>query len=337
MRNVLCLLFVCLLQGCDNQAKLHSHLADYQSRLAKVLDKDIAAPNKVNLSPYPALKQLQTHQSQQSIKLFEFYQLKGCELYSLVAERNTALGKMQLPSTRYIYERKLLIALQDCIDSTTDNRLQDLLVNWQANKQTQIKLAWRDVLQLSSETKLALSSNSGYIQGNQQDGIAESQQAWRYLVELEQNNAVSSEQLERHLQLLRHHLLPAKMWLSQMLLDQYLRNLTPWLASHTQNLNCQLSRDKQTLTYLTNVFQLFFIEKIQPIAGKLNYYHHQLARYFTTILNQPQLSAAFKNRIKHYHFDGFHQYQQAMQQHIQFWQGLYKGCGMPPGKPKARR
>ena len=76
--------------------------------MAKVLAVENLEEFKTSLPPYPALKNLKQHIPDTKIKLFEFYDLKQCQLYTLIAERNTSLGKLQLPSRRYLYERKLI-------------------------------------------------------------------------------------------------------------------------------------------------------------------------------------------------------------------------------------
>ena len=158
-----------LVVGCDSSHSLQNHLQDYQQRMANVLEVESPDNLTISLPPYPALRELKLDIPATTIKLFEFYTLQHCELYSLIAERNTSLGNLQLPSTRYLYERHLLDALRQCLMDTTDTKLREKLTSWEQTKTQQMPMVWADLIQLSSELKRGLSANFGLIKGNEQE------------------------------------------------------------------------------------------------------------------------------------------------------------------------
>lgn len=318
--------------GCDSSHILQKHLQEYQERMANVLDIEQSNKLTTSLPSYPPRSDLKQNISDTSIKLFEFYKLKHCELYSLVAERNTTLGNLQLPSTRYIYERQLIAALQQCIKDTSEPKLREKLTNWHQTKVQQLPMVWADLIQLSSEIKQAFSANFALVQGNQQDGLTQTKEVLSYLIQINQKKSVDSAKLEQHLRNLMYNPLPAKLWLSQRTLTQHLNHSTNWLVQHTNKLQCSGSGSDKKIEYLTNVFQQFFIKKIQPIASQINHYHYQLNPIFDELTTHPHLSSSFKEYIQNINQQGFENYQAAMQQHIQFWQGLFKRCNIQPYK-----
>tara|TARA_R110002153_G_scaffold49738_5_gene140258 strand:+ start:2631 stop:3608 length:978 start_codon:yes stop_codon:yes gene_type:complete len=318
--------------GCDSSHLLQKHLQQYQERMANVLDVEDPDKLTISLPPYPPLKDLKQNIPDTTIKLFEFYNLKHCELYSLVAERNTSLGNLQLPSIRYIYERRLISALQQCLIDTTDPKLREKLENWQQTKTEQLPMVWANLIQLSSELKQGLSANFALVEGNQQDGLIQTKETLNYLLNINQNKHINSAELERHLKSIMNNPLPAKLWLSQLTFAEHLNRSTSWLLQHTNNLQCSGGRSEKKIEYLSNVFQQFFIEKIQPIGSQINHYHYQLSPIFEQLTAQPHLSTSFKEYIKQFNQQGFENYQMAMQQHIQFWQDLFKRCNIKPGK-----
>lgn len=318
--------------GCHNKQSLQSHIEEYQERMANVLDVANQNSLKTSLPPYPSIKDLKQNLPVTTIKLFEFYTLKHCELYSLVAERNTSLGNLQLPSTRYIYERHLIDALNQCLIDTLEPKLQEKLTEWQQVKTEQLPLVWADLIQLSSETKYGFSTNVGLVEGNERDGLSQIKETLSYLLQLNQNEQVNSAALERHLQTLMNNPLPAKLWLSQLTLTEHLNRSTEWLLQHAEDLQCSGSGTQKKMEYLTNVFHQFFIEKIQPIASQINHYQYQLGPIFKNMAANPQLSSSFKEYIEQFNHKGFNNYQTAMQQHIQFWQRLFERCNITPGK-----
>jgi hypothetical protein len=326
------LLVMFLSVGCDSSHILQNHLQEYQDRMANVLD--VAPPDKLTISlpPYPPLSELKQNIPATSIKLFEFYNLKHCELYSLVAERNTSLGNLQLPSIRYIYERRLIGALEQCLKETKDPKLREKLESWQQTKAMQLPMVWVDLIQLSSELKQGFSANFGLVKGNQQDGLIQTKEILNYLLHINQNQNINSAELELNLKNLMNNPLPAKLWLSQLTLTDYLNLSTNWLVQHTNKLQCSGNSSEKKMEYLTNVFQQFFIEKIQPIASQINNYQYQLSPIFEQLQAHPHLSTSFKEYIKQFNQKGFNNYQTAMQQHILFWQGLFKRCNIKPGK-----
>jgi hypothetical protein len=318
--------------GCDSSHTLQKHLQAYQDRMANVLDVESQDRLTLSLSPYPSLNDLKQNITATSIKLFEFYTLQHCELYSLVAERNTSLGNLQLPSTRYVYERHLIDALQQCLIDTTDPKLRKKLEDWQQAKTQQLPMVWADLIQLSSEMKQGFSSNFGLIKGNKQDGLSQSKVTLNYLLHINLNKQLKSATLEQHLQQVMNNPLPAKLWLSQLTVTEYLNSSTKWLLQHANDLQCSGIGSKRKVEYLINVFQQFFIEKIQPIASQINHYQYQLSPIFQVMAAHPNLSSSFKDYINDYDQKGFKNYQIAMQQHIQFWQDLFKRCNIKPGK-----
>ena len=201
--------------GCDSSHSLQKHLQDYQQRIANVLDIESQEKLTISLPPYPSLRELKQNIPATTVKLFEFYNLQHCELYSLVAERNTSLGNLQLPSTRYIYESHLLDALQQCVIDTEDTRLRKKIEAWQQTKIQQLPMVWADLIQLSRELNQGFSANFGLIEGNKQDGLSQSKKALNYLIKLDQNKQINSAELEQHLQYIMNNPLPAKLWLSQ--------------------------------------------------------------------------------------------------------------------------
>jgi hypothetical protein len=320
------------LVGCDSSHSLQKHLHEYQERMANVLNVEGQDRLTISLPPYPSLRDLKQNIPATTIKLFEFYNLQHCELYSLIAERNTSLGNLQLPSTRYIYERHLLDAFQQCLIDTTDSKLREKLESWQQAKAQHLPMVWADLIQLSSELKKGFSANFGLIEGNKQDGLSQSKEALNYLIHIDKNKQMNSSELEQHLKYLMNNPLPAKLWLSQLTLTEHLNQSTEWLLQHTDNLRCSGNGSNKKVKYLTNVFQQFFIEKIQPIASQINHYQYQLSPIFEDMLAHPNLSPKFKHYINTSNQQGFENYQIAMQQHIQFWQDFFKRCNIKPGK-----
>jgi hypothetical protein len=329
------ILLLSLILGCKPSQQLADSIQTYQQRMASVLERNEPRFSEVTLPPYPSLSVLKHELLETIINLSEFYALKHCQLATIIAERNTVLGKIQLPSTRFIYEKKLINGLKICISNTEDLQLKTKLNSWLAIKNQSLQSVWADMLQTSNEIKQGMSSNNGFIIGDEQDGLSETLIALSYLMQSLDTDLIDVNTLESHLKTFSQMSLLANLWRSQLILKKNINTTTQWLEQQEVGKMCEKTglTVQKKIEYLHNVFQLFFILKFQPIASQVNYYHYQFSPTLTILLNHPNLSDAFKHYINKQHFDEFAEYQSAMKQHIELWQRLFKQCNLVPGKP----
>lgn len=176
--------------GCFGGDTVKQSIEDYSERLSRVLDTPL--PDTFNdkiTTPLPKLAdsaKLKHNIEGVSINLREFYALQDCELGTVVAERNTSLGKSQLPSQRLAYESKLLSVLKSCEaalseagsarDSTKDRAsespnesvnknvaknnqaLAETIASWREQKSQDYSKTWANLIQGSQELRLALNT-----------------------------------------------------------------------------------------------------------------------------------------------------------------------------------
>ena len=158
------------LLGCFGGSTVKQSIDDYAARLSRVLDTPL--PDSFNdkiTTPLPKLADSATlkHTIEGvSINLREFYALQDCELGTVVAERNTSLGKSQLPSQRLVYESKLLNVLKSCEAMLTRENesnqrnaaLTATIASWREQKTQNYSKTWANLVQGSQELRLALNT-----------------------------------------------------------------------------------------------------------------------------------------------------------------------------------
>ena len=324
-----------LLVGCSQHQELADALEDYHARLASVLETesvdvafvaDIQLPNKSELFRQPQAM---------SFNLREFYALPDCRLNTLIAQRNTSMGKTQLPSQRFVYETDLLKALEECLAVTDDPGIQTSLKSVLTFKQENYADAYANLIQTSDELRLMIEHAQRFVSGDTTDGFQETRFALQYLTAIGEtkppdSETLTSEDLEQALKDLAQFRLVGRLWRSQQLLSEWLEISTPWLQAQTQNLNCENRKQKQKAEYLHNVFMMFFAEQIQPIAGQINHYHYQLLPIFNKLIADDRLDPAFRLTLENQTDTQHQRYKQAVQQHILLWQQLFKQCGLSP-------
>ncbi len=381
------------LQGCFGAPSIDDTMDEYTTRLFRVLDKPLseneppltARRNLVLPSQtYPTLFELGNNVTTLNINIREFYAIQDCELGRIVAERNTALGKTQLPSQRLQYEHRVLNALANCEArlKATDNPIASTVAEWRKQKQAQYQSVWANVVQTSTEMKLGLSMAGAPLQASENKDAKASVNALNFVNGLAKTlkyesvvegklqathesagdgsvanasfeganfeganivektdkvnvevSASDSGELEQQLQIIASSRLPAKLWQTQAILHNRLVSLNQLLAPALNSVQCKNGVTSDKATILRNVFYLYFIEEIQPIASTLNSYHYQLQPLWKQWAENAALSAPFKAHIRTHAIDNFVQYSATMKAHVSLWQDFLGRCNLSPTAP----
>lgn len=361
------------LLGCFGGSTVKQSIDDYAARLSRVLDTPL--PDSFNdkiTTPLPKLADSATlkHAIEGvNINLREFYALQDCELGTVVAERNTSLGKSQLPSQRLVYESKLLNVLKSCEAALTKENesnqrnaaLAATISSWREQKTQDYSKTWANLVQGSQELRLALNTPERLFSVENNRDALSSVNALYYINSLSnkelllsdmyssntassdteteatnENNSesiIESSELEQQLKIIRSARLPATLWHTQQTLTQNLSLLTDMLETELDAVSCPEGRASDKAKILRNVFYLFFIEEIQPVGSLVNQYHYKLAPLWEDWLAQPSLHEEFKRYIRQQSQDGFNQYSSAMKAHVNLWQGFLGRCNLSPVAP----
>lgn len=322
-----------LMSGCFSSNSLDDALSEYAKRLSRVLDTPLPLPENAYRLNYPKRSKLTSSSATININLKQFYAIQHCNLGSIVAERNTTLGKVQLPSQRFVYEHHLLNALAQC-QPTLENQhtpLAHSIAQWQMLKQNQYQNAWANVIQNSQAMKLGLSVPTALLKASNNQDANSTINALYYLNSLTSPSTnLQSSTLETQLQLIESSRLPAKIWLTQHVLSAHLHALTTALRPALQQVNCTNGKASEKATILRNVFYLFFIKKIQPTGSTLNQYHYKLMPLWQQWIDNSALSDPFKRYIRSHAVNNFSHYQQNMTEHVTLWQHFLARCNLSP-------
>lgn len=334
MRGLVVITILSAFIGCSFESGVTSDLHDYAERLSRVVDTDLIYHSPVATLNYPAENQLVWPLQTFEISLTEFYSLQSCQIGSLVAERNTTLGKQQDQAAVFAYEVSLVNTLNDCILSLDDkhSQLAEKLQDWQRVKRQQLPKVWANMMQSVRENRLAFSKSTELLSVEREDDDSAGVTALAYLVSLSKSTDVSLDELNRQLKILDASRLPAKLWRTQNLLAARLNDLTTALKVTLPNVSCENGRASEQAEILRNVFYLFFIEKIQPVGSRLNHLHYQLTPVLEQLQASPSIQPAFKQYIEARNSE-FHIYQSSMSEHVKLWQTFLGRCNLSPQKP----
>lgn len=358
------LLTVTLLTGCFGENKLEKVVDAYSSRLSRAVNTTLEVPVTSDTLGFPDRTLLHQDVEQINLNLREFYAIDECELSTLIAQRNTTLGKSQLPSQRFAYESTLRRVLNECaftLNSQGSERY-NIVNGWYEQKQARFGTVWANMIQTSNEMKLGLSVSDRLLTADNNKDAQASITALYYLdsllnstsenltrkrlnstSSLEVNALPSNEsdtpharlskEIETQLHIIASSRLPATMWNTQTYLTSALSGLTQSLEPALDGISCPNGRASDAAKIARNVFYLFFINEIQPIGSTLNNYHYKLLPLWQKWQKNSELQPAFKTYIALQTDTRFADYQAAMSKHVVLWQNFLARCNLSPTAP----
>jgi len=326
----LCFVAVALGTACSEHTKITSDLDNYSQRLQSYTGITLSEENfSYNLQP-PAKNELKHDIPEITINLREFYALNDCALHQLIAERNTALGKMQLPSGRYAYESALLVELKQCVQSLQSKpekqAISEKLIEWTTLKQQQLPLVWANLITQSTEVFAHFTNANNFISGTPSDNFQSTKQALKFILDSETEHPVNISELELHLQQLANSPLLARQWRTQLLISQKLDHISPLLAEYVETNQCKTLTEKKGIQIMQNIFRKLFADTIQPLAGELNRYHYQLGPYIEQLTLSPHFVNSFGDYLRRHNQYNYQIYRKSMDTHIKLWQEIFSRC-----------
>lgn len=330
--------FICLLilSSCSKRPEIERHFDTYAQRLTNVLEAELPAiqtsplkftiPSKDNPTSSPQSTQ---------VTLREFYDLPSCDtVKSLIAERNTSLGRVQDESMQFLYHNQLINMLNKCLNSQQNEHSKNAIHKLIEVKKLDLVDSWNNLLLHSSEIKKALSGNGIYMTKTlsvNQQAIAD----YRNLLSIQRKiqntpELINALDLHQTFRSIAKNRLPSRLWNSLYLYNTRLKALNE-LLKQQPSLHCDTPKSKQKIEYLNNVFQLFFVGKIQPLAARLNKMHYNLSPNLLALYAEGSVPRVYTDYIHYQSTILFQTYQEAIKEHVKIWQKIFDNCQVKPG------
>lgn len=336
----------CLLGACTDSNKLPNAIETYEERLTNVLGLPRLDEQSIDL-PFPNRTSLAVLIPAVDMNLRDFYGIENCPIKQLIAQRNTALGKIHLPSQRFKYEVEVINTLNECVEAMAINqnlnksleRELNLTKRWMHAKTASYADNWANLLTQSEEIYLAFNRSDGFLSGDNNEPINLAMIDLRYFLSLNKSSIDKSspivsidkvEELELHLQSMQSHRFYVKFWRSLMLMEQRISALNTSLSEALPRFQCNSVSNKSKFDILRNVFTKYFIQGLQPMASALNNYQYQLSPLLIELSNHPDLPDAFKTGIQNRHTTLVAKYEETIKLHIEIWQSFFQRCAINP-------
>lgn len=335
---LLALGFACFLSGCQDESPEHT-LQDYRQRLARSLKVDNLGVDSIPATaPLPSRRDLRVGIEKSQINLLDFLKLYRCELFQVVGEKNSSLGKVAVPSQQLFMALDFLAVAPACIQALNQAKQQALAAKIERAQQqkrqqlpaiiwnatlggTEFQRFWHIPLrlddypeQVGSQVPLALGTLSSHIE--------------RWLKGDYRYQAKDIETALFHIDTGQAGFLIR----SGDLLYQQLSAANQLLAARlTTNPLCYQGKASRQGKILLNVVQNHLIAKIQLWSAKVS------QRYYQIMPPIRQIEAQLRNVLP----DSYQQWQtqrdlalshliQSPRLHVKAVQPLLQQCGLLP-------
>lgn len=323
-----------MLAGCDNNhSTIEKDLNTYLIRIANVQQAErLPAPQTLSQT-LPDKRDIYLTIPQLTLGLLDSYELRKCQLFQLIAQRNSSLGRVQDEFRGFDYEIQLLHGLRECIEhSDISSNVRQQLINIADIKQQDIIKHWHNLLYTSVAMRAQLTAHTWLPTQLHTSSL---QQALIALNNTDQ--VVKSHQLDsNHSPLPMIAMTPYQEVLEkQRILGQLkfsLVNSTLWLTTLTQQLEtndhrilCGPHQDRTRLNYLLNVFHLYYLDKVQPALAQIDSVYLQLEPQLALFSPSDKSPPIFPIQQAHENF------REATLAHVEYWRTLFQRCGVTVG------
>lgn len=323
-----------MLIACSSQ---QGTLEDYLNRLENVLDVN-SERTQTALLNFPTARDLILKPSSSNISIREFLSLRKCKLHTIIAHRNSLIGKVSKPSQLLFNDLDILADGPDCLTQIEDKALAKKLQLYLSEKQQNIgTVLWKAILGESENRSFWIADHGikNYPYQLKQETLPSIKALSSFVDSVMLGHYTFSDenyqQIERHLGQLRFGD-------GGMLLFHYARLKDGLQLGNTliekrlARPLCLQNKPTDAARYFQNVVNEVFVKKLQKKAVLLNQREAQLIPDYLQLESQllehaPSAYQQWANARGQLINNG----KAATKQHAQTIQKLYQQCGLTVG------
>lgn len=331
MRRTFIILSSLFLFGCDwSKSEVDSKFSTYLSRIANVQGSDALAFNdNINIT-LPTKRELTFNIPTVTIGLLDSYELRKCDLFNLIAERNSVLGKVQDQFRNFDYQVQLIYGIDNCLlNKSISSALKEQLTQLLETKINQLPLHFSNLIYTSEAMRSQLTAYQ-WVTNDNASISSELLQAFNQIDAAFQirEQVSSTDRLNSvvpHQEVLEKDPKIGELSYSMLNASRKLNVISQQLQLHDGAILCGQYRDTTKFKYLRNVFQQQFIDDIQPYLAKIDSAYMRLEPMLSfTQATHPD----FTYPIQQHHA----QFRQAIKDHVGYWKALFQRCGALPNR-----
>ncbi len=328
-------------------------LEDYASRVSNVLEVDIrldlpAAAQEIPALPARRDRVLPTINLREGV--IDVWNFEQCGMISIIAERNSSLGKMMLPSQKMRYEIRFFQALQDCRaqmlalpapDESQLGFIKRLENIYKIKRQNLPAEIWNGIYNSEEMSEQFARGKPAFALNEEATGeVQRALGQMHALAKLANADPVIApewlDNIEDNYYAFYSNHLGARLLTTLPMLIQVLdRTATAINKRLEQEPFCYPGHRPPRANNLLNVFRKYYAGQIQPYLAQVQREGRQwLQRHdeIMGLLPAPVAMQAYRLRVVSISAEGglWQQWQRAVRRHTQDWQDILGQCNMMP-------
>lgn len=329
MRCSVLILLSGLISACGwSEHPVDNKFTTYIKRISNVQQATMLPfPDAVSIT-LPEPRELALPVADVSFGLFDSYELRECELFTLIAEKNSILGKVQDKFRNFDYQTQLILGINRCLLSDDiSHQLKQELRHLAQLKREQLPAHFNNLVFTSHAMRAQL---SGYHWVDQEiSSITATQKQALYAVNVsyifsrEAHPGHKSVSLTPYQEIIEKSPLIGRLNYSMLNATLKLNTITEQLNQFDEKIICGVGRDSTRFKTLRNVFQLYYVETIQPYLAQIDRMYYQVSPYLAFTHSAHPSYSYPTNKIHE-------EFRSSIARHVKYWQQLMQRCGDPP-------
>lgn len=340
--------YISLLGACSRQNSAESILQDYLQRVEMATGVESQEGPSIPLLTYPSRRDRAISIEEIRIGFLDYLKFYGCDLFTLISQRNSTLGKLMPASKRLVYEMNFLQKAEACRRKLTAERKSGEAFTKQfeeiidLKKDSITKIFWNATFD-SPEMQKAFSLAVSPLDIDDRKAYLSSRQAIEYFsnlgVQLENFiYGISVQELEAHYYDLQFYQYGGRLFQSLVQLIDYLNRAAFSLETLISNEPiCHQRQPNRKARLLNTVFSQDYLQRVQPYLAQIRRQGQDWLEIINRLIaiQTIQIPSPFADyRTRMLSMDGekslWQSFEKSIRQHSRAWQKLLGSCGLMP-------
>lgn len=346
IKYVLIVLICVSVCACGNGDTAEAMLTDYLKRVETATGIQSKLSSPVILLPYPSHREQNLQTTPLRMGMVNFAKLYSCDLFKLINERNSIMGRVMPISQKLAYEVGFLQNAQVCYQTLAaaaapNKEFLSLFAEIIEKKRDNLPVIfWQATLNSPELRKLfslaapPLNPNDNQVFVNAQQSIAYFHELGEHLNSLALN--IDKEKLEAHYYQLQRYQYGGRLFQSVAQLTETLNRTAYSLETLVKEKTlCFQNKPTEKATILNNVFKKFYAQRVGAYMSQI---YQQGKAWLANIDDLVQVQgvklplAFIRYRAQMLTSNGgmWQRFDAAIERHTRAWQTVLGQCGLMP-------
>jgi hypothetical protein len=332
--------------ACGNGDTAEALLVDYLKRVERATGIKSKLSSQVDLLPYPSHREQNLQVAPLRMGMVNFAKLYPCDLFKLINERNSIMGRVMPISQKLVYEIAFLQDANVCYQklaatATSNKEFLSLFKEVIKKKQANLPIIFWQATFNSPELKKLFSLAVSPLNPDEDQAFLNARQSVAYFRELAKHLtsgslAIDKEELETHYFRLQRYQYGGRLLQSVAQLTDYLNRAAYSLETlMSEAILCVQKKPTEQAYILNNVFRKYYAQRVGAYISQI---HRQGQTWLADIdalvqaqtVNLPFAFIRYRAQMLNFNSGIWQGFDVAIQRHTQAWQAVLSQCGLMP-------